>query len=610
MSAVSTIKTNPVSRHFFSPQIAQVKQQTLLAFNLQSNSKRSLSSKLNPNSGANKSFSDFSKIKLNQKTGSNNQNYEPDKFSSRSLHFTKLRKNFKEQKPMNFSTSPLLVNTTLKKKPLRQIQSNQPLLKKNALSKEEKSSHCLQYIKNTLNSKLLPKKPAKEKQNENETNPAQKTKSNNNAPKIRETIPIEFPFKTIEKEISNFLPEQETKNSIVFLTSLAETLLKIKRKLNSELDSSDDVQVFLENSKKFFDFEKIFENEHSLMSKSLLLLPNLSLLLVLFALNFVEIKLYKHCTSLVVDAFLLSFSISLSFLRTRLNDLSASFVLTKFLSELPKVEAGSFELVETSKNLRTNLKICRSKLVELVFTLYRSRELCIRLENLSIEAEKISADSFQKAAFKLFESLLRGSCGEILASDAAEPSISYDIENPNFILQPLKIEKFLPEKQEGTAKLTLVLDLDETLIHYEEGVGGGEFLIRPFASEFLDQMSKYYELVIFTASVKEYADFILDRVDAKKAIKHRLYRQHTQVLNGIHLKDLSKLGRDMSKVIIVDNNVENFQLQPENGIYIKTWLDDPNDTALIQLAKVLIMVSKMTSHDVRETLRQIQKKIN
>ena len=50
------------------------------------------------------------------------------------------------------------------------------------------------------------------------------------------------------------------------------------------------------------------------------------------------------------------------------------------------------------------------------------------------------------------------------------------------------------------------------------------FLVRPYMDEFLDEMSKHYEVVIFTAAVKEYADNILDSIDSQKRITYRLYR--------------------------------------------------------------------------------------
>ena len=58
-------------------------------------------------------------------------------------------------------------------------------------------------------------------------------------------------------------------------------------------------------------------------------------------------------------------------------------------------------------------------------------------------------------------------------------------------------------------------------------------------------MSKYYELVVFTAGMKEYADWILNDFDKSGYISHRLYRDSTDYKHGVHIKDLSKLGRDL-----------------------------------------------------------------
>jgi len=122
-------------------------------------------------------------------------------------------------------------------------------------------------------------------------------------------------------------------------------------------------------------------------------------------------------------------------------------------------------------------------------------------------------------------------------------------------------------------------------------------------------MCQYYELVIFTAGLKEYADFILDRIDTKKCITHRLYRHNTDFKNNVYTKDLSKLGRDMSKSLIVDNNPDNFQYQPENGIYIKSWYNDPSDRALVELAPLLKEIVKKRYMDVRVALRQFRDKM-
>ncbi len=105
-------------------------------------------------------------------------------------------------------------------------------------------------------------------------------------------------------------------------------------------------------------------------------------------------------------------------------------------------------------------------------------------------------------------------------------------------------------------------------------------------------MSKLYEVVIFTAGMQEYADWVLNQLDKDGTlIKHRLYRQHTintaKNAGPLIIKDLSKLGRPLERTIIVDNLAENFILQKDNGIFIQTWLEDPDDTQLRDLTELL-----------------------
>ena len=150
---------------------------------------------------------------------------------------------------------------------------------------------------------------------------------------------------------------------------------------------------------------------------------------------------------------------------------------------------------------------------------------------------------------------------------------------------------------------TLVLDLDETLVHYIDTQSNGQYLPRPFVQEFIGEMNKYFELVIFTAAVKDYADWILDDLDKGGLIAARLYRDHTIPAGNYFLKDLKVTGRDLSKVIIVDNVAENFQLQPENGILIKSWYDDQEDTALKELGDFLIKIPVNRIEDVRVYLQ-------
>jgi len=138
---------------------------------------------------------------------------------------------------------------------------------------------------------------------------------------------------------------------------------------------------------------------------------------------------------------------------------------------------------------------------------------------------------------------------------------------------------------------TLVLDLDETLIHSMDENGEAKhpmFSVRPGMSEFIETMSGLgYEIVVFTTATQDYADYIIDQIDSHRLIHHRLYRQHTLPWGPVYIKDLSRLGRSLDQTLIIDNLADNFLLQPDHGITIKSWYDDPHDQALYNLTPLL-----------------------
>ena len=164
---------------------------------------------------------------------------------------------------------------------------------------------------------------------------------------------------------------------------------------------------------------------------------------------------------------------------------------------------------------------------------------------------------------------------------------------------------FLPQINKKY-KYTLVLDMDETLIHYFFTHTNGMFFVRPHCFDFLKELNDIYEIVTFTAGTKEYADNILNILDIdNNIIKYRLYRQHTTILGCSIYKDLSKLGRDLSRVIIIDNLKENFKMQPNNGIFIKTWTNDINDVQLKDILKILKDINSFNVTDVRPIIQKM-----
>ena len=153
--------------------------------------------------------------------------------------------------------------------------------------------------------------------------------------------------------------------------------------------------------------------------------------------------------------------------------------------------------------------------------------------------------------------------------------------------------------------------MDETLVHYEETGTEGRVNFRPYLDDFLAQMARFYEIVIFTAAMQEYADPILDHIDPEgKIITKRLYRQHTESIDNLYnLKDLAILNGDLKKTIIIDNIPENFTKQRANGIYIKSWYNDNKDTALKELIPVLKDIVKAKTLDVRIYLNNLRQKL-
>ena len=177
-----------------------------------------------------------------------------------------------------------------------------------------------------------------------------------------------------------------------------------------------------------------------------------------------------------------------------------------------------------------------------------------------------------------------------------------------------KDEPLLPPKEkEFENKKTLILDLDETLVHSSftpfekndiilevdfEGIMYNIYvLVRPFAKEFIINVSKYFEVVIFTASIPKYASPLLDILDKQKNIKHRLYREQCTFINGLYIKDLKRLNRPLKDVIIVDNSPLAYAFSEENGLPIKTWYDDYSDNELQKILPLVIFLSNV--NDVR-----------
>ncbi|MCJ1443732.1 MAG: Nuclear envelope morphology protein 1 [Stictis urceolatum] len=187
-----------------------------------------------------------------------------------------------------------------------------------------------------------------------------------------------------------------------------------------------------------------------------------------------------------------------------------------------------------------------------------------------------------------------------------------------------------PKLSPNLIQKTLVLDLDETLIHslakggrmssghmvevrlaHPVGANGLHLAPqhpilyyvhkRPHCDDFLRKISKWYNLVVFTASVQEYADPVIDWLEQeRKYFSARYYRQHCTFRNGAYIKDLSSVEPDLSKVMILDNSPLSYIFHEDNAIPIEGWINDPTDNDLLHIIPLLEGLQYAT--DVRALL--------
>mmetsp|Transcript_31421 Transcript_31421/g.91803 ORF Transcript_31421/g.91803 Transcript_31421/m.91803 type:complete len:336 (+) Transcript_31421:188-1195(+) len=176
-----------------------------------------------------------------------------------------------------------------------------------------------------------------------------------------------------------------------------------------------------------------------------------------------------------------------------------------------------------------------------------------------------------------------------------------------------------PQEGPCRGKKTLVLDLDETLVHSSfRATTNADIIItvelegehhkvfvrkRPGVDEFLVKVAEMFEVVVYTASMAKYANPLLDELDKSSTVAYRLFREACTRHNSGYVKDLSKLGRDLGGVIIIDNSPVCYALQPDNAIPIRTWRDDVTDRELLELIPILYSLASV--EDIPSVLKQI-----
>ncbi|EPY82932.1 carboxy-terminal domain RNA polymerase II polypeptide A small phosphatase 2 [Camelus ferus] len=220
----------------------------------------------------------------------------------------------------------------------------------------------------------------------------------------------------------------------------------------------------------------------------------------------------------------------------------------------------------------------------------------------------------------------------------------------------------LPEvTEEDQGRICVVIDLDETLVHSSfKPINNADFIVpveiegtthqvyvlkRPYVDEFLRRMGELFECVLFTASLakdatgkpglhpnkkhllfSQYADPVTDLLDRCGVFRARLFRESCVFHQGCYVKDLSRLGRDLRKTLILDNSPASYIFHPENAglgagagrngrqetqaafclpqVPVQSWFDDMADTELLNLIPIFEELSG--AEDVYTSLGQLR----
>ncbi len=188
-----------------------------------------------------------------------------------------------------------------------------------------------------------------------------------------------------------------------------------------------------------------------------------------------------------------------------------------------------------------------------------------------------------------------------------------------FQLQQMMFVKRLPFKK------TIVFDMDETLIRAQTKDLGDNCSIqinvdnqslyvatRPHLKEVIENLSKHFELILFTAGSQKYANVIINVLLFQNIIKEDTFAL-TLTRNEcfevpekkVYIKDLAKLlsNRSLEDIVIVDNKVQSYTLHLENGIPISDFKGDQSDCMLKELESFL-MTYVLNCDDVRTVIRE------
>ena len=407
-------------------------------------------------------------------------------------------------------------------------------------------------------------------------------------------------------------PERNTSINIEDLMVLDEKLKEIIIALNRNGTMHNECFEFWNyyyNCSFYGKLEKLFKNENDSNNVQICIYHILISVMICYDFSF-EIEILNNETSILVDILSLNHRNLILIYEHILSKISSESKSNPWVYKLNQL-VNNFNKIDKSDYISTNGR----KLTLIEKIIYNVsvivQNIRVLLKNYKTKRIEYLTSIFKKINEKTYEEINSYFRDNILRVDNVKGSVLASVflkENEYFQTEPAPYIKTKNRKP-----FSLILDLDETLVHFKinsEDDTEGTLQIRPGIMQFLELVSKYYELIVFTAATQDYGDLLIDAIEENNVFfEHRFYRQHTVIIGNDFVKDLNRIGRPLDKIIIVDNMPQNFRLQKENGINIKAfWGEDVNDNALEELGKILVNIAK-DGGDVRIGLEKYRDEI-
>ena len=420
----------------------------------------------------------------------------------------------------------------------------------------------------------------------------------------------------VENNYNNKNNKNDLYNSLKYedLLILDDKLINILESLNKEKNISNDCfeffNYFFNNS--LYDnltmFYSNYDNEYRNMFKLSINYILLSIILS-YDISFEKNKLDKIRPLLLemlefADKLLINiYEYILNIIPYNKNNIWINKI-SKLIQKKKSLDESDSFFVESEKNIekeKLNLNInFLSKKIFYILTNYSTKNLQKFLNNFF---KKINEKTLDEIYSFFLKNIFR------------EKEIKYSILGFNFLLSGEKLYNTPPTllNLKNSKKYFLICDIDETLFHFkitEEDNEQGVLKIRPGAFQFIEEIRKYYEIILFSEADKEYIDIILEPIINQRYLyDYLLCRDYISIEGNNFLKDLDKIGTPLDKTVIIDNMPQNFRKHKENAIYIKSFFgEESDDKALIDLIPVLVNVAK-SGKDVRKELVKYKENI-